>query len=451
MAAAVACLFLSRLSVPEPEKPLWKSYHPLLVVNTIPEKKVVEYFTVKGFSVESLSSVKVFLHDYPGVALHSYSAIMTSLPSEDPRQDPVFERITPFYTHYSDGRYWNIFYIKTDDLGSVYTLASESGLTEREFWYLPEYVPPAEKKDVMLFRLFLLCMLGAALFSGPVIPVSGALVLILSSGLPYMLHADYLPLVIFLSIFSLIWFFNRKSQLALMLLCLGFSWSLFERTDHVFLLAASFFVYFSLLLLFSDLFQLRFSGKSSLIFTRLKRIIQIVFYLLIAGLSASFASSLSYPVTQISYPAPLDNSAHGFTLSDLEILYENSVSDTFINVSDMLVHFAFQQGFMYNAPYKVPSSAEPLVLPRYKVESGKISSWNETLLEYDQIWLIESLAAIGKYGPGSVMLSQGVPVRFKSKTDSGNNRQISVKQLMEKVSVLLFLNYLGFNSDKNLP
>jgi hypothetical protein len=96
--------------------------------------------------------------------------------------------------------------------------------------------------------------------------------------------------------------------------------------------------------------------------------------------------------------------------------YLDQVSDGLPDVSDLLTHTAFQQGFMYGRDYSFPSMGEKLTVGRYVTENSNIVYKEICVQEFTEDWYISIIKRGKGEGLSELLLSRQKPVGVNLKS-----------------------------------
>ncbi len=123
--------------------------------------------------------------------------------------------------------------------------------------------------------------------------------------------------------------------------------------------------------------------------------------------------SIEAPLYKIEVPVPKEvDGVDDFSWNSLKILNNLEQNTGVPDISDYVVHMAFQEGFIYGAEYKLPEADEELVLDSYKEnkETGEIEKYYEVVFKFDQLWLSNVISEISKGSFEKLFIDQGKPV-----------------------------------------
>jgi len=123
--------------------------------------------------------------------------------------------------------------------------------------------------------------------------------------------------------------------------------------------------------------------------------------------------SIEAPLSRIKVPAPyVLKGAEDFSWNSLEMLNKYEPDSSLPDISDYVIHMAFQEGFVYGAEYQFPEGNRELIVDSYKENSvsGEIEKYYEVVLKFDQLWLEKILGSIQRGSLPKLLLDQEKPV-----------------------------------------
>jgi hypothetical protein len=99
-----------------------------------------------------------------------------------------------------------------------------------------------------------------------------------------------------------------------------------------------------------------------------------------------------------------------YSLAGLEMAFEDDSAAALPGLADYLAHRAYQEAFGYNVPYEYPTAVGSVEVSRFaREDDGSISTFQETVIEFDQVWFQGVLQDL-PYGVPSFLGSFGRPV-----------------------------------------
>lgn len=123
--------------------------------------------------------------------------------------------------------------------------------------------------------------------------------------------------------------------------------------------------------------------------------------------------SIEAPVSGIKVPVPEKiDGAEDFSWDSLEKLHNIENNSVLPDISDYVMHAAYQDGFVYGAEYDFPVKNSELLIDSYEVskESGRIEKYYETVLQYDDSWLENMFKNLKKGSISKMLFDQDRPV-----------------------------------------
>ncbi len=145
-------------------------------------------------------------------------------------------------------------------------------------------------------------------------------------------------------------------------------------------------------------------------------LLSVVLALLPAGRDITVPSPReAYPTTEEDAPRE----------AALRRLWEETRDDPLPNLSDLVAHVAFQEGFSYGREYGFPDSAMPLTVLEIREEEGRLVEKRRIAAVYDRRWFSEVLESIPPGSVGQLLLHQPVSTGVVSRPLAGLYSQSS--------------------------
>ncbi len=148
--------------------------------------------------------------------------------------------------------------------------------------------------------------------------------------------------------------------------------------------------------------SLAFSRSGSLVFRTL-----LVILLTVSPLSMVATAGRDLPA--VPRPIPYGDIAD-FSRDSLERLWLRHAEHSLPDLSDYLVHAAYQQGFLYGREYRFPEKNEELMLSRYVREGVRIVQSREAVIRFSDAWVDDVLKSIDKRSVEYLLYRQDRPM-----------------------------------------
>ncbi|MBN1685938.1 MAG: hypothetical protein JW852_04740 [Spirochaetales bacterium] len=457
---------------------IWRGYLILLVDGEAELRPVLDSLRASGIEYVSDRNTRVFLNVFSNTEVVPLSSLVNRLDPADPRYDPYMSALPGYFNARYAAESWYVVYVKSTGTQAGLALSVSKCLKALGIEYrLPEWRPVWFFAGPAAAFGFLFLLVRGRRRSRELVFISTPLFILAakSSGLglaaSFMLIPGWLYLGDFLMVLLDGFLYERKlvpdrrSLLTgLALVAAGVTCAYLLSFFHVdpprycgalsltlgALVAWAAMMCGGLLLKAAVSYHRIFNGISLLRGTGFKVRGQLGFMnvmlkaLLVSVIVISPALTVLSRVDRGLAVAEPDHTHPGreLTLERLAQLAQNPAGGTLPDLSDYVVHRAYQDSLLYEQEWIYPGQDSGVNLSSYRAEDGRIVEEHKRVLSFDSQWFADVIADAADDGLGGMLLAQGGDAAVSLRSTDGQRVQRALKLLAMCALIIVPLAYM---------
>lgn len=439
---AIACtlllLFSSNMSVPVT---IWRSYTILLIDSEADLNPVLDSLDAFDIPHVSKRNTHVYINNFTEVRSYPLSAIDSRLDTDDPRYDPYIQGVSEYFGAGFDADSWHVVYVQSErsQIGLMLTLfrcLKPLGIAYR----LPElrpvwfFVGPLvaifalyvfargyRRLKVMMYLSYPLVLLAAkatGLGLAAVLFIIPGWLLLVAAGLGMCDRFLYDRSLVIDKAALL-----RGAILFFLGIVCAFVLSVFhvEAGKFRILLLMALMTQIAAVAAYAAIRFHRSAGNSHRIFYGTPLLPGTLFEPR-GGLSSQKAVTIALLVLVCVFGPSLvllSRVDGGLEVAAPEGLVETGAQNALPDLTEYVIHRAFQDSLLYNRTWAYPETDEEVVINRFENEEGRVIVKQSPVLSFDSQWFNGVFRDAAIDGLGAMLLEQGEDVAVQYRSSRG--------------------------------